>query len=83
MLPGGSVHRIYLGRVQRCRSLPSVALQSFLNDTQVSETTISYELLLRPCTFTCVWRRSEGGRQGEVPYVKKTILGKYVTRKLY
>jgi len=69
-------------RVQRCRSLPSVALRSFLNDTQVSENK-TFELLLRVCASTCGWKRSEGGRRGELSYVKKTILGKYVTCKLY
>ena len=35
--------------MQRCRSLPSVALRSFLNGTQVSQNTTRYELLLRAC----------------------------------
>ena len=61
-------------RVQRCRSLPSVALRSFLNGTQVTQNTARYELLLRACASTYGWKRSEGGRRGEDSYVKKLFM---------
>ena len=37
--------------------------------TQVTQNTARYELLLRAC-----WKRSEGGRRGEVSYVKKLFM---------
>ena len=49
--------------LERCRSLPSVALRSFLNGTRVSQNTTRNELLLRACAFTCGRRRSESGWQ--------------------
>jgi len=54
--------------------MPSVVLGSFLNGTQVSQNTTRYELLLGACAFTCDWKRSEGGRRGEVSYVKKLFM---------
>ena len=42
--------------------------------TQVTQTTARYELLLRACAFTYGWKRSEGGRRGEVFYVKKLFM---------
>lgn len=54
-------HRLLGTRLQRCRSLPSVALWSFFNGGKVSENRIRYELLLRECE--CGWRRSEIGWQ--------------------
>ena len=46
-------------KVQRCRSLPSGA--TVVPEWYASLKTTRYELLLRPCTFTCGWRRSESG----------------------
>ena len=71
---GGLKRRVHywhlLGkREQRCCSLPSVALRSFVNGTQVSQNTTRYVLLLRACSFTCGWRRSECGRRGKVSYI--------------
>ena len=42
--------------------------------TQVTQNTARHELLLRACTFTYGWKRSEGGRRGEVSYVKKLFV---------
>ena len=42
--------------------------------TQVTQNTARHELLLRACTFTYGWKRSEGGRRGEVSYVKKLFM---------
>ena len=42
--------------------------------TQVTQNTARYELLLRACAFTYGWKRSEGGRRGEVSYVKKLFM---------
>jgi hypothetical protein len=41
---------------------------------QVTKNTARYELLLRSCAFTYGWKRSEGGRRGEVSYVKKLCM---------
>ena len=38
---------------------------------QVTQNTARHELVLRACPFTYGWKRSEGGRRGEVSYVKK------------
>jgi len=42
--------------------------------TQVSQNTAWHELVLRACAFTYGWKRSEGGRRGEVSYVKKLFM---------
>jgi hypothetical protein len=42
--------------------------------TQVTQNTARYELLLRECAFTYGWKRNEGGRRGEVSYVKKLLM---------
>ena len=42
--------------------------------TQVTQNTARYELLLRACAFTYGCKRSEGGRRGEVSYVKKQFM---------
>jgi hypothetical protein len=42
--------------------------------TKVTQNTARYELLLRACAFTYDWKRSEGGRLGEVSYVKKLFM---------
>ena len=42
--------------------------------TQVTQNTAWYELLLIACVFTYGWKRSEGGRRGEVSYVKKLFM---------
>ena len=41
---------------------------------QFTQNTARYELLLRACAFTYGWKRSEGGRRGEVCYVKKLLM---------
>ena len=41
---------------------------------QFTKNTARYELLLRECAFTYGWKRSEGGRLGEVSYVKKLFM---------
>ena len=41
--------------------------------TQFNQNTARYELLLHACAFTYGWKRSEGGRRGEV-YVKKLFM---------
>ena len=67
-------------RVQRCRSLPSVALRSFLNDPQVSENDPSC-----CCAHAQLLSvESHGRRARRWSFLcEKTILGKYVTCKLY
>ena len=41
---------------------------------QVTQNNARYELLLRACALTYGWKRSEGGRRGEVSYVKKLCM---------
>ena len=38
---------------------------------QVTQNTARHELVLPTCAFTYGWKRSDGGRRGEVSYVKK------------
>ena len=42
--------------------------------TQVTQNATRYELLLSACAFSNGWKRSEGGRRGEVFYVKKLCM---------
>ena len=37
---------------------------------QVTQNTARHELVLRACAFSYGWKRSDGGRRGEVSYVK-------------
>ena len=42
--------------------------------TKVTQNTARHELVLQACAFTYGWKRSEGGRRGEVSYVKKLLM---------
>ena len=45
--------------------------------TQVTQNTARHKLVLRACAFNYGWKRSDGGRRGEVSYVKKLHMKTY------